>query len=64
MSAMYGHWIGGAIGLGYINGHGKDEIAMASDDYSIDIAGDHYLASATLGCFYDPQGHRNAASNN
>ena len=62
LSAMYGHSVGGAIGLGYIDSHGKDETAMASEDYAIDIAGKHYSARATLECFYDVQGLRDAAT--
>ena len=55
-SAMYGHSVGGAIGLGYI----QNTLTDFNDptNFTIDIAGELYRATGSSQCFYDPSNHR------
>ncbi len=55
-SAMYGHTIGRAIGLGYISNNGEPVTAdfVNSGRYEIDIAGVRHPATASLKPLYDP----------
>ncbi len=56
---MFGHTVGAAIGMGYVNNSGgvtKDWIEAGS--YDIDIAGERFAARATLAPLYDPKRER------
>ncbi len=61
-SAMYGHWVGGAIGLGYVEdteGRGVvDGEFIAAGNYELEVAGVRFPARASLRPFYDPKAER------
>jgi glycine cleavage system aminomethyltransferase T len=58
-SAMYGHTLGGAVALGYIeNPDGVDADYVKSGTYEIEIAGVRYPATASLRPLYDPKSER------
>ena len=58
-SGMYGHTLGCAIGLGYVN-HPEKITAdyIHSGNFEIEIAGDRLAASASLRPLYDPTNER------
>ena len=58
-SGNYGHYLGGAIGLGYVQ-CAADETAsdLLSANYEIDVAGQLCAAQASLKPLYDPKGER------
>ena len=58
-SGAYGHYLGGAIGLGYVpvrDGENPDEIL--SGRYEIEVAGTRVEATASLKPMYDPKAER------
>ncbi|MFT6916687.1 MAG: glycine cleavage system aminomethyltransferase T/glycine [Motiliproteus sp.] len=57
-SAMYGHSLGAAIGMGYVDvpGLAKDRIESAS--FEIEVAKQRFSAQASLRALYDPSGSR------
>jgi glycine cleavage system aminomethyltransferase T/glycine/D-amino acid oxidase-like deaminating enzyme len=55
-SAMYGHTLGAAVGLGYIATAPGETIG--ADDYDIEVAGIRYPATASLRPLYDPTNER------
>lgn len=58
-SGMYGHALGGAVGLGYVDCPDGAEAAFADGvDYEIEVVGVKYPARATLRPFYDPTNQR------
>ncbi|MBH67057.1 MAG: FAD-dependent oxidoreductase [Rhodospirillaceae bacterium] len=58
-SGNFGHFLGGAVGLGYIPiEKGEMENDLVGSNYKIDIAGELFPAEATLSAFYDPSGAR------
>ena len=58
-SAMYGHTLGGAVGLGYVNHEdGVDRDFVKSGSYEIEVAGVRIPASASLRPMYDPTSSR------
>jgi len=58
-SGMYGHSLGGAVGLGYVTGPGGAAVgAIGPDDYEIEVAGIRYPATASLRPLYDPKNER------
>ena len=58
-SAMYGHTLGGAVALGYVeNPDGVDADYVKSGAYEIEIAGVRYPATASLRPLYDPKSER------
>ncbi|MBT5675108.1 MAG: FAD-dependent oxidoreductase [Rhodospirillaceae bacterium] len=58
-SAMYGHTLGGAIALGYIeHTGGVNADYVNSGSYEIEIAGVRYAATASLRPLYDPKSER------
>jgi 4-methylaminobutanoate oxidase (formaldehyde-forming) len=54
-SAMYGHSLGAAVGLGYVSVPQSDPAAIGADDYDIEVAGIRYPATASLRPMYDPR---------
>ena len=56
-SANYGHHLGGAIGLGYINKEDKNDDLLQSR-YEIAIGGKRYPATASLKPLYDPKAEK------
>ena len=58
-SGDYGHSLGGAVGLGYVES--EDEISadyIASGKFEIDVAGVRVPATASLSALYDPKAER------
>ena len=55
-SGNYGHFLGGAIGLGYVPCQGESEADVLASSYEIEIAGERFAAEASLKPMYDPQG--------
>ncbi|MDA0822389.1 MAG: FAD-dependent oxidoreductase, partial [Proteobacteria bacterium] len=58
-SGMYGHTLGGAIGLGYVAGPAgmSDEFVLAGR-YEIEVAGARVPATASLKPLYDASSSR------
>jgi glycine cleavage system aminomethyltransferase T/glycine/D-amino acid oxidase-like deaminating enzyme len=54
-SAMYGHTLGAAVALGYVQTPSGEGAAIGADDYEIEVAGIRYPASASLRPMYDPK---------
>jgi len=54
-SAMYGHSLGAAVGLGYVSVPPGSPDAIGAGDYEIEVAGIRYPAIASLRPMYDPQ---------
>jgi 4-methylaminobutanoate oxidase (formaldehyde-forming) len=58
-SAMYGHTLGGAVGLGYVKHEGVlDADFIAAGSFEIEVAGLRCPARASLSPFYDPKSER------
>jgi 4-methylaminobutanoate oxidase (formaldehyde-forming) len=58
-TAMYGHTLGRAIGLGYVeNAAGVDKAFVDAGRYEIEIAGRRHPAKPSLRPLYDPEGAR------
>ena len=58
-SGMYGHTLGGAVGLGYVeNPGGVDAAFVTAGSYEIEVAGERHAAEASLRPLYDPKGAR------
>ena len=58
-SGMYGHTLGGAVGLGYVEHPGGVDTAFVSaGSYEIEVAGERHAAEASLRPLYDPNGER------
>ncbi len=58
-SAMYGHSLGGAVGLGYVEDEGGvDADFIAAGSFEIEVAGVRCPARASLTPLYDPKNER------
>ena len=57
-SGMYGHALGAAIGMGYVNVANLTKDVIAEADFSIEVAQQRHSATASLQGFYDPTGQR------
>ncbi len=57
-SGMYGHSLGGAIGMGYVNRPNLTAEDLANASFEIEIAQTRFPAKASLQAFYDPKGER------
>ena len=57
-SGNYGHFLGGAIGMGYVPCSGESEADVMSSSYEIEIAGERFAAEASLKPMYDPKAER------
>jgi len=58
-SGSYGHTLGGAVGLGYVEV--EEEITreyIETGNFSIDVGGYHVGAKASLNAMYDPKAER------
>jgi len=53
-SGNYGHYLGGAIGLGYVPCAGESAEQVLASTYHIEIAGERHPATASLKPLYDP----------
>ena len=58
-SGMYGHHLGGAIGLGYVHDVGGVDTAYVNEGtFEVLVAGEMVAASASLRPLYDPKSER------
>ncbi len=57
-SGNYGHFLGGAIGLGYVPCEGENAADVLGSNYEIEIAGRRVKAQASLSPMYDPKAER------
>lgn len=57
-SGNYGHFLGGAIGMGYVPCEGESEADVLASKYEIEIAGERFPAEASLKPMYDPKSER------
>ena len=59
-SGAYGHCLGSAIGMGYVEDGGAPVTAgfVAAGGFEIEVAGRRAAAQASLAAFHDPQGRR------
>ncbi len=58
-SGAYGHTLGGAMGMGYVEDEDGVTLDMiTSSSFEIQVAGERYPASASLRPMYDPKGER------
>ena len=56
---MYGHHLGGAIGLGYVHDVGGVDTAYVNEGaFEVLVAGEMVSASASLRPLYDPKSER------
>jgi 4-methylaminobutanoate oxidase (formaldehyde-forming) len=56
-SGMYGHTLGGSIGLGYVeHPEGVDREFITSGRFELEVAGKRFSATASLRPMYDPAG--------
>ena len=57
-SGAYGHFLGGAVGLGYVPCAGESEADVLASRYEIEVAGVRHAAVASLAPMYDPKSER------
>jgi 4-methylaminobutanoate oxidase (formaldehyde-forming) len=57
-SGNYGHFLGGAIGMGYVPCAGESAEDVLASSYEIEIAGERHKAVASLKPMYDPNAER------
>ena len=57
-SGAYGHWLGGAVGLGYVPCAGETAAEVLASPYAIDVAGKVVGAEVSLRPMHDPAGER------
>ncbi|MEM7026472.1 MAG: aminomethyltransferase family protein, partial [Pseudomonadota bacterium] len=57
-SGNYGHFLGAAVGLGYVPCAGETASEVTASDYEIEIAGARVKAAASLKPLYDPSASR------
>ena len=57
-SGAYGHFLGGAIGMGYVPATGEAGPDLLSSRWEIDVAGTRVPAEASLRPLHDPKGER------
>ncbi len=57
-SGNYGHFLGGAIGLGYVPASGQTDDDLLGSTYEIEVAGKRHAAIASLAPMLDPASER------
>ncbi|WP_127559871.1 GcvT family protein [Nioella ostreopsis] len=57
-SGNYGHYLGAAVGLGYVPCEGESAADVLASSYEIEIAGKRHKAVASLKPMYDPRAER------
>jgi heterotetrameric sarcosine oxidase gamma subunit len=57
-SGNYGHFLGAAIGLGYVPAKGQTDADLLGSTYEIEVAGRRHAAIASLVPMYDPNSER------
>ena len=57
-SGNYGHFLGGAIGMGYVPCKGQTDADILGATYQIEVAGERHEAVASLAPMHDPKSER------
>jgi 4-methylaminobutanoate oxidase (formaldehyde-forming) len=57
-SGAYGHFLGGAIGMGYVPCKGETADDLLQSAWEIDVAGTRVRAEAAVRPIHDPKGER------
>ncbi len=57
-SGNYGHFLGSAIGMGYVPAKGQTDDDILGSTYEIEVAGQRHAAVASLVPMYDPNSER------
>jgi 4-methylaminobutanoate oxidase (formaldehyde-forming) len=57
-SGNYGHFLGGAIGMGYVPAKGQSDEDILSSRYEIEVAGQRHEAIASIVPMHDPKSER------
>jgi glycine cleavage system aminomethyltransferase T len=57
-SGNYGHFLGGAVGMGYVPCAGQSEAEVLGSTYEIEVAGIRHRAVASLVPMHDPKSER------
>jgi glycine cleavage system T protein len=57
-SGNYGHFLGGAVGLGYVPCDGESEEDVLASAYEVEVAGERFAAEASIRPMYDPTAQR------
>jgi 4-methylaminobutanoate oxidase (formaldehyde-forming) len=57
-SGNYGHFLGAAVGMGYVPCEGQSEADVLASRYEIEVAGVRHEAVASLAPMYDPKSER------
>ena len=57
-SGNYGHFLGGAVGMGYVPATGQSDDDILGSRYQIEVAGQRHEAVASLIPMYDPKSDR------
>ncbi len=57
-SGNYGHFLGGAVGMGYVPAKGQTDDDILGSTYEIEVAGHRHAAIASLQPMYDPKSER------
>ena len=57
-SGNYGHFLGSAVGMGYVPCAGQTEAEVLASSYEIEVAGVRHRALASLVPMYDPKSER------
>ncbi|MEL6872949.1 MAG: glycine cleavage T C-terminal barrel domain-containing protein, partial [Pseudomonadota bacterium] len=57
-SGNYGHFLGRAVGLGYVPSAGEAAADVLGSSFEIEVAGQRYRARASLKPMYDPTSAR------
>ncbi|PZQ99992.1 MAG: FAD-dependent oxidoreductase [Cereibacter sphaeroides] len=57
-SGAYGHFLGGAVGMGYVPCRDESEADVMASTYEIEVAGVRHRAVASLAPMYDPKSER------
>ena len=57
-SGNYGHFLGGAVGMGYVPCKGQTDADILGSSYEIEVAGQRHKAIASLAPMHDPKSER------
>jgi 4-methylaminobutanoate oxidase (formaldehyde-forming) len=57
-SGNYGHFLGGAIGMGYVPCKGQTDADILNSKYEIEVAGQRHEAEISLSPMHDPKSER------
>ncbi len=57
-SGAYGHWLGGAVGMGYVPCAGETVDGLLESNWAVDVAGRRVAVTASARPLYDPDNTR------